>query len=155
MESATYTYVTYINTTPEKLWNALTDPEMTRQYWFNHRNASDWQEGSTWEHQMYDDASVVHACGTVLESKPPHRLVLSWSAPGNKGVAAKTSRVTFEIEPTPESVKLSVIHAELDAEMHGMVSHGWPMVVSNLKTLLETGQVLGAMGPSACAASKG
>ena len=106
------------------------------------------------EHQIYDDASVVHACGTVLESKPPHRLVLSWAAPANKGVAAKTSRVTFEIEPTPDSVKLSVIHSELDAEMHGMVAPGWPMVLSSLKTLLETGHALGAMGPSACTASK-
>jgi uncharacterized protein YndB with AHSA1/START domain len=142
MQKNTYTYVTYINTTPEKLWNALIDPELTRQYWFNHRNASDWKQGSTWEHRDYDDASDVDICGTVLESKPPHRLVLSWAQPANQGVPEKTSRLTFEIEPMTNSVKLSVIHEDLDPEMGAMISGGWPMVLSSLKTLLETGNAI-------------
>ena len=153
MQSATYTYVTYIKTTPEKLWNALMDPELTREYWFNHHNVSDWREGSAWEHQDCDDGSA-DIVGTVLESKPPSRLVLSWSRPADKEVAARTSRVTFEIEPTPGSVKLSVIHSDLDPEMAAMVSKGWPMVLSSLKTLLETGHALGAIGESSCTADK-
>src|SRR6478736_5424856 len=103
MQTITQTYVTYINTTPEKLWNALIDPELTRQYWFNHRNASDWREGSTWEHQDYDDAGEIDACGTVLECKPPRRLVLSWSSAENRSVKEKTSRVTFDLEPMTNS----------------------------------------------------
>ena len=152
MQPTAYTYVTYINTTPEKLWNALTDPELTRQYWFNHRNASNWKEGSTWEHQNYDDPSDVHVVGTVLESKPPRRLVLSWSTPANKGVPEKTSRATFEIEPMMEAVKLSVFHEDLDPEMGAMVSGGWPMVLASLKSLLETGTAMDLRKLTPCAA---
>ncbi len=151
-----FVYVTYISTTPEKLWNALIDPEMTKQYWARHRNTSDWKPGSTWQHQDYDDAGSVDIVGKVVESVPPKRLVLTWAVPADAGNPAKHSRVTFEIEPslpsfggakinaTLDAVRLTVTHEELEPDspmLHG-ISTGWPAVLSGLKTLLETGQAL-------------
>jgi uncharacterized protein YndB with AHSA1/START domain len=81
MDKAKFVYVTYISTTPEKLWDALINPEMTRQYWGNHRNASDWQPGSPWQHEDHTDSELVDIVGKVIESDPPHRLVLSWASP--------------------------------------------------------------------------
>ncbi len=83
MNKAQFVYVTYVATTPQKLWNALTDAEMTKQYWVRHRNASDWKVGSAWEHQDYDDPSVIDIVGKVIEYDPPRRLVLSWAFPEN------------------------------------------------------------------------
>jgi uncharacterized protein YndB with AHSA1/START domain len=151
-----FVYVTYISTTPQKLWNALVDPEMTKQYWARHRNASDWKPGSAWQHQDYDDPSLVDIVGQVVESVPPKRLVLTWAVPADAGNPAKHSRVTFEIEPslpsfgggkinaTLDAVRLTVTHEELepDSPMLHDISTGWPAVLSSLKTLLETGQAL-------------
>jgi uncharacterized protein YndB with AHSA1/START domain len=137
--------VTYIATTPEKLWNALIDPETTKQYWARHRNVSDWQVGSPWRHEEYDDASSVDISGTVLETVPPSRLVLSWAFPDDDAAdPAKCSRVSFEIAPYDDVVKLTVTHDELerDSKMQHGITFGWPVVLSNLKTLLETGQAL-------------
>ncbi len=142
MDKPKFVYVSYIQSTPEKVWNALIDPEMTKQYWFGHHNASDWRVGSHWRHQMYDDPSVVHIVGKVVESDPPRRLVVTWAEPANEGNEAKTSRVTYEIEPFGEAVKLTVTHDELYREMFESISFGWPIVVSNLKSLLETGKPL-------------
>ena len=99
MDKPKFVYVSYIQSTPEKVWNALKDPEMTKQYWFGHHNPSDWQVGSSWKHQMYDDPSVVHIVGKIIESDPPRRLVVTWVPPADEGNEAKTSRVTYEIEP--------------------------------------------------------
>ena len=115
---------------------------MTEQYWFGHHNASDWQVGSSWKHQMYDDPSVVHIVGKIIESDPPRRLVVTWVPPADEGNEAKTSRVTYEIEPFGEAVKLTVTHEDLYQEMFESVSFGWPVVISNLKTLLETNKPL-------------
>jgi len=136
-----FIYVTYISTTPEKLWNALIDAEITKKYWWNHRNASDWKVGSAWKHQDYDDPARVDIVGKVVESKPPRRLVLTWAYPANE---AKHSRVTFELEPLADCVRLTVTHDELEpgSEMLIGITRGWPGVLSNLKTLLETGKVL-------------
>ena len=144
MAESRFVYVTYIDSTPEKVWDALLDPEMTRRYWGRHRNASDWQAGSSWEHQDYDDAAVVDIVGKVVESEPPRRLVLTWAAPAEAGDPSKHSRVTFEIEPAYGSVRLTVTHDELepDSEMLRGISFGWPAVLSSLKTLLETGNPL-------------
>ena len=142
MPDARFVYVTYIQTTPEKLWAALFDPEMTRQYWGYHRNVSDWKAGSAWRHEDYEDAGRVAVVGRVLEIDPPRRLVLSWAAPGEAGDETKPSRVTFEIEPQFAAVRLTVLHEELEPDskmLHG-VSQGWPAILSSLKTLLETGQ---------------
>jgi uncharacterized protein YndB with AHSA1/START domain len=144
MSKPTYVYVTYIASTPEKIWNALRDPELTRLYWFSHRNVSDWQIGSRWEHQDYDDPAQVHLVGRVLESERPTRLVVSWAYPADDSVAGKHSRVTFEIAPYGEGVRLTVTHDELEpgSEMEQGITFGWPLVLSNLKTLMETGRPL-------------
>jgi uncharacterized protein YndB with AHSA1/START domain len=134
-----YIYVIYIEAPCEKVWDALIDPEMTRDYWGRHRNVSDWRAGSRWQHEDCDDASKVAVAGTVIESERPHRLVLSWARPAHVGDPDKMSRVTFTIEQQFGSTKLTVIHSELDAEMLRGISAGWPAVLSSLKTMLETG----------------
>ncbi|HEY3038608.1 MAG TPA: SRPBCC family protein [Pyrinomonadaceae bacterium] len=149
MDKPQFVYVSYIQSTPEKVWNALKDPEMTKQYWFNHHNVSDWKVGSSWRHQILDDPSVVHIVGKVVESNPPRRLVVTWVPPTDEGNEAKTSRVTYDIEPFGDIVKLTVTHDELDSEMFESVSFGWPVVISGLKTLLETNKQLPmSPGPS-------
>lgn len=142
MDKQKFVYVTYIQTTPEKVWDALMNPELTKQYWFGHHNASDWKVGSGWKHQMHDDPSVVHVVGKVLESDAPRRLVVSWVSPDQEGDEAKTSRVIYEIESFGKNVKLTVTHEDLHQEMFDSVSFGWPIVLCNLKTLLETGSVM-------------
>jgi len=134
-------YVTYIQTTPERAWNALIDPELTKDYWARHANRSDWRQGSPWRHEIYDDPATVHIVGTVVESTPPQRLVLTWAAPVDAGNPVKTSRVTFAIEPFMGAVRLTVTHDELEpgSEMLSGITAGWPVVLSSLKTLLETG----------------
>jgi uncharacterized protein YndB with AHSA1/START domain len=137
-------YVTYVRTTPEKAWKALTDSEMIKDYWVRHRNVSDWQVGSTWKHQDYDDANIVDIVGKVIECTPPKRLVLTWASPAEAANPAKNSRVTFEIEPFMDAVRLTVTHDELEAgsAMLDGITKGWPAVLSSLKTLLETGQAM-------------
>ncbi len=147
MDKAKFVYVTYISTTPEKLWDALTNPEMTRQYWGNHRNASDWQPGSPWRHEDYSDSQLVDIVGKVLESDPPHRLVLSWASPKFADDPAKVSRVALEIAPAQDAVRLTVTHDELepDSPMLNGISFGWPAVLSSLKSFLETGKPFTAL----------
>jgi uncharacterized protein YndB with AHSA1/START domain len=142
MSKPDYIYVIYIEAPIEKVWDALIDPEMTKDYWGRRRNTSDWKIGSRWQHEDYDDASKVAVAGTVIESERPHRLVLSWAHPENLGDPDKVSRVTFTIEEQFGSAKLTVVHSELDAEMLRAISTGWPPVLSSLKTMLETGASL-------------
>jgi uncharacterized protein YndB with AHSA1/START domain len=144
MSKPSFIYVTYIESTPEKVWQALTDPAFTRRYWVNHRNASDWQVGSSWRHEDFDDANLVDIAGHVVESAPPHRLVLTWSTPDDVDKPDKVSRVIFDIEPYGHAVRLTVTHADLepDSAMLSGISRGWPLVLSSLKTLLETGEPL-------------
>jgi uncharacterized protein YndB with AHSA1/START domain/DNA-binding transcriptional ArsR family regulator len=131
----TFVYVTYIESTPERVWQALTDADLTAQYW-GHANVSDWQPGSRWEHVRTDGSGVADVTGTVVESSPPRRLVTTWDGP-------EPSQVIFEIEPYHEIVRLTVTHENLadDRELADAAS-GWPAVLANLKTLLETGRVL-------------
>ena len=133
-----FVYATYIRTTPEKLWAALTTPEFTRQYWSGN-NVSDWKRGSKWQHLSEDKDPIVRVTGEVLESQPPKRLVLSWAAPQDP---ADVSRATFEIEPIADLVRLVVTHDDFqpNSPMVAKVSGGWPLVLSNLKSLLETGK---------------
>jgi uncharacterized protein YndB with AHSA1/START domain len=139
MSNGKFVYVTYIAAAPEKVFHALTDREATRAYWW-HINASDWKPGSRWEHQRLDDANTADIVGTVLESDPPRRLVLSWSRPRDEGNAAMASRVTFEIETYQDATRLTVIHENLDPAMETSVAGGWPKVLANLKSYLETGR---------------
>ena len=152
MTKPSFVYVTYIATTPERVWQALVDTDVTRQYWVDptadspaHVNVSDWKPGSRWEHQRVDDARTVDIVGTVVECIAPRRLVLSWSRPKEAEDASKHSRVTFDIEPQGEKlIRLTVTHEDLerDPQMLAGISGGWPKILSNLKTLLETGRAL-------------
>ena len=143
MNKAKFVYVTYIHSTPEKVWDALINPEVTRQYW-NHHNASDWKPGSAWEHQRFDAAKTADIAGKVIEVSAPKRLVISWASPNSLNDPAKTSRVTFDIERSDEDVRLTVTHDELEPESDMLrgISGGWPLVLSSLKTLLETGRAI-------------
>ena len=140
-EKTEFVYTTYITTTPQKVWDAITNPEFTSQYW-GKKNVSDWKTGSRWNMTSIDGAEVVNITGEILESLPPRRLVMSWASPENHGNATETSRVTFEIEAMGAVVRLNVIHDRLNAgsEMAGGISRGWPMVLSGLKSFLETGK---------------
>jgi len=141
MAKAKFTYVTYIATTPETLWKALLDGEFTRQYW-GHENVSDWQPGSKWEHRCADATRAVVVLGEVVAASAPHRLIITWADPADKAKKSRHSRVTFEIETVGEMVRLTVTHEDLDPDMLGKISLGWPRVLSSLKSLLETGRPL-------------
>ncbi len=136
-----YVYVTYIESSAERVWGALTDADLTARYW-GHSNVSDWQPGSRWEHRRTDGSGIADVAGTVLESVPPRRLVLTFDPPGDVPPAGP-STVTFDIEPYHEIVRLTVTHQNLagDTALEA-VSAGWPAVCANLKSLLETGHVL-------------
>lgn len=152
MKKPSFVYVTYIATTPEKVWRALVDTDVTREYWVDpsggdpgHVNVSDWKPGSQWEHQRLDDARTVDIVGKVVESTPPQRLVMTWARPSEADDVSKHSRVTFDVEPQGDAlIRLTVTHEDLDNDpkMLSGISGGWPKVLSNLKTLLETGRGL-------------
>lgn len=148
MDKPKFVYVSYIASTPDKVFNALIDPEVTRKYWGKHHNASDWKVGSRWEHRDFDDPKLVDIVGTVVESDPPRKLVVTWVRPKEEGDETRTSRVTYDVEPFMDVVRLTVTHDEFgeDTEMFESVSFGWPAVVSGLKTLLETGTIGAAAG---------
>ncbi len=143
MEKSRFVYVMYVSTSPEKLWNALIDPEMTAQYW-QHENASDWRPGSRWEHRRCDQAKTVDLIGKVVESSPPRRLEITWAFPGDEGRKERHSKVTFEIEPYRDTARLTLTHDDLQpgSEMFDGITDGWPKVLSSLKTLLEIGRPL-------------
>jgi uncharacterized protein YndB with AHSA1/START domain len=149
MKKPDYVYVTYIASTPEKLWRALIDTDLTRQWWVDPAagcarvNVSDWKPGSRWEHQRLDAAHTVDIVGQVVENTPPHRLVFTWARPNEAEDAARHSRVAFDIEPYSDGLlRLTVTHDWLDEQMLIGISGGWPKVLSNLKTFLETGRAL-------------
>jgi uncharacterized protein YndB with AHSA1/START domain len=143
MDKPQFVYVTYISTTPEKVWNALVSPEVTAKYW-QHVNVSDWQPGSEWEHRPSVEEGATLLVGKVLECSPPRRLVLTWASPADEAHEEKHSRVTFDIEPMRGVVRLTVTHdlLEPDSEMLHDITEGWPKVLSSLKSLLEVGRPL-------------
>lgn len=140
MSDDRFVYVTYIRTTPDKLWEALTTPEFTRRYWFGVSMKSDWTLGASWK-LMFEDGRIADA-GEVLEIDPPRRLVLSWRHEWRPELHAEGfAKATFDLEPREELVKLTVVH-EIDrqgSKLIEAVSGGWPMILSSLKSLLETG----------------
>ena len=141
IDRPTFVYVTYIKSTPEKVWHALTDAALTAEYW-GHSNVSDWQVGSKWEHQRTDGTQIADVVGTVVESAPPTRLVTTWAAPGETRPDVP-SRVTFDIQPYGDIVRLTVTHEKLAGETDRVAAaSGWPAVLSNLKSLIETGSPL-------------
>jgi uncharacterized protein YndB with AHSA1/START domain len=133
---------TYIESTPERVWAALTDPELTGKFW-GHSQVSDWQVGSRWEHRRTDGSGIAIADGAVIESAPPNRLVLTVFEPPGEAPPGGPSKVTFEIKPYHEIVKVTIKHENLlDENPPARSSASWEAVLANLKTLLETGHVL-------------
>ena len=142
-EKTEFVYVTYIRSTPEKVFDAITNPAIARHYW-GHENVSDWAPGSKWEHVRTNEARTVEIAGDVVEVTPPKRLVITWAGASQYEDAARHSRVTVEIEPYEDMVRLTVTHDELEAGsgMAQGISKGWPVVLSSMKSYLETGQGL-------------
>jgi len=140
MPRSTFVYVTYIRTTPERLWSALTDPEFQEQYWFGVRCESEWTPGSSWT-MIHPDGHVSDT-GEIIESDPPRRLVIRWRHQDQAELRAEGDALcTMELEPAGPAVKLTITHT-IDREHSTViktVSSGWPSVLSNLKSLLETG----------------
>jgi uncharacterized protein YndB with AHSA1/START domain len=136
----------YIKTTPERLWEAITDDETRQKYNFGVGTKSDWSPGSRYE-SVHPGAGIAIAEGENLEVDPPRRLVQSMTALWSDEVKSEgTSRVTWEIEPVGDSCRLTVTHDELREGANGELYGGWPMILSGLKTLLETGELLTTPG---------
>jgi uncharacterized protein YndB with AHSA1/START domain len=145
MSKPQFVYVTYIETTAEKLWHALTDGDFTERYWFGHRVTSDWKVGSAYGFANQGKPTVE---GEVLISDPPRRLAYSWNNRKDAARGEGTSRVTFDLEPRGNVIKLTVTHDELEEKTLRDISGGWPMVIASLKSLLEAGHPLPADLPS-------
>ncbi|EIV91486.1 metalloregulator ArsR/SmtB family transcription factor [Frankia sp. QA3] len=158
VSSTEFVYITYINTTPQRLWQALTDPAFTLRYW-GAALESDWQVGSpvVWRQ---GEVTIADAEQVVLAAEPPRRLSYTWHTFTPEFAAAfgfadeflatvraeRRSRVVFDLEPVGRTVKLTVVHTDFDpgSTVLESISGGWPAILSNLKTLLETGQTLPA-----------
>jgi uncharacterized protein YndB with AHSA1/START domain len=142
MPQSQFVYVTFIRTTPEKLWTALTEREFTKKYWFGSQLESEWKAGSAWKIVMKDGR--VADTGEILEIDPPRRMVIKWRNEFMPDLKAEGySRCVFDIEQMGEACKLTVSHSiEKDhSKFVEAVSGGWPKILSNLKSLLETGAV--------------
>jgi len=149
MTRTEYLYVTYIAADPQRIWDAIVEPEFTRQYW-GHENISEWRPGASWEHRDADNGTV-RIVGKVQEFTPPRRLVLTWADPADAANPEAHSRVTIELERVTHAergsggmVKLTVKHDRLvpGSEMQQGIEEGWPRVLSSLKSFLETGKPL-------------
>ena len=139
-DKPTFVYVTYIESTAEKVWEALTDADLTAKYW-GHSNVSDWRAGSRWRHVRTDGSDVADVVGDVIEAEAPHRLVITFGSPDES--PQQPSVVRFDIKPYQDIVQLTVTHEGLaDQDEYEAASAGWAAVLSNLKSLLETGHVL-------------
>jgi uncharacterized protein YndB with AHSA1/START domain len=135
----------YIKTTPERLWEAITDPDQRAKYSFGVPTRSEWTEGSSYEAGVPGVVDI--AAGENVEVDPPRRLVQTFTALWSDEVRAEgPSRVTWEITPVGDSCQLRVIHDGLAAGANSELYGGWPMILSGLKTLLETGELLDTPG---------
>jgi len=138
-------FETYIKATPERLWDAITDPELRAKYSFGVKTDSDWTNGSSYKSSVPGVVDIAE--GENVEVDPPRRLVQSFRALWSDEVkGAGTSRVTWEIEPVGSSCRLRVIHDQLADGANSELYGGWPMILSGLKTLLETGELLDTPG---------
>ena len=138
-----FVYVSYIKTTPEKLWQALTTPQSIKQYWAGMYAETDWKVGSAWT-MKFPDGRVADA-GEIVEFSPPQRMVIKWRNEWKPEMKEEGfSRCTFDLEETDGAVKLTVTHGidVLNSKFIEAVSGGWPFILSNLKSLLETGNVV-------------
>lgn len=144
MARSTFVYVTFIRTTPETLWSALTqDTDFMKRYWFGMHCESEWTPGSSWK-MLSSDGQITDA-GEIVESEPPRRLVIRWRHEKNQDLSAEgESRCTMELEASGTAVKLSITHT-IEREPSRLivaVSGGWPRILSNLKSLIETGSTV-------------
>jgi uncharacterized protein YndB with AHSA1/START domain len=140
--ATTFVYVTFIRTTAERLWTALTSPEFMKQYWFGMHFKTDWKRGSTWQ-LVFADGKIADG-GEIAEIDPPKRLVLTWRNEWKPEFNAEGySRCTMELEPLEGAVKLSITHVmdHADSKFIQAVAGGWPRILSNLKSLQETGEI--------------
>lgn len=143
MGQSRFTYATYIRTTPQALWEALTRPALQRQYWFGLHQDSDWTEASAWT-MKYPDGRIANA-GSILEAEPPKRLVIAWRNESRPEMAAEgMSTCTYEIGADPGLCKLAIRHesAVADSKLIAWVTESWPMALASLKSFLETGAAL-------------
>jgi len=145
MSNSRFVYVTYIRTTPQKLWEALTTPEFMKKYWYGVVAETDWKPGSSWKLILPDGRTA--DTGEILEAEPMQRLVIKWRNEFKPELKAEGyTRCTMEIEQDGDIAKLSIVHEidMSDSKTIEAVSGGWPRILSNLKSLLETGEVLSA-----------
>jgi len=151
MEKPKFVYVTYIATTPEKLWEALTSGEFTRQFWWGRRVRAEWKPGGRLE--MVQANGELDFSGEILACDPPRRLSYTFDVESLKfkNEDERPLRVTYEMTPVGGNVKLTVTHDELDPQgkVFGGISEGWPTLLSSLKSLLETGAALNYAGTEA------
>ena len=144
MAKSTFMYVSYIRTTQQELWSALTDDtQFMKQYWFGVHCESQWTAGSTW--QMVSAEGKIMDAGAILESEPPRRLVIRWQHQMRPELTAEgESRCSIELEQIGPAVKLSITHTieREPSKFIEAVSGGWPKIISNLKSLLETGSAV-------------
>jgi uncharacterized protein YndB with AHSA1/START domain len=144
MNRAKHVFVSYIAVPPEKVWDALVDAETTKHYW-GHRNESDWKPGSPWQMRRLDETNTVNIEGKVIEASQPKRLVISWANPGESEIPGKASRVAFDLDPyIGGNTKFVVTHDDLEpgsSAERGVIS-GWPLILSSLKSFVETGKTL-------------
>jgi uncharacterized protein YndB with AHSA1/START domain len=139
--SSQFVYVTYIRTTPERLWSALTTPEFMRHYWFDAYFDTDWKQGSPWK-LVFSDGRLADS-GKIVEIDPPKRLALEWRNEWSPEIKDEGyGRCTMDLEPVDGAVKLTVTHSmeRPESKLVRAVSGGWPKILSNLKSLLETGE---------------
>jgi uncharacterized protein YndB with AHSA1/START domain len=143
MADSRFVYVTYIRTTPEKLWQALLDPEFTRKYWCETWQDCEWKVGASW--QVFAPDGRVADSGEILDIEPHRKLVLTWRNQFKPELHEEGfSRLTYELEKVGDSVKLTLVH-EMDrpnSKLIEAVSGGWPHILASLKSLLETGEPL-------------
>jgi len=144
-----FSYVTYIATTPEALWNALTLGELTSRYWFGRRVESHWRVGS--DVRFYDmESDMPIDRGEVLVADAPRRLSYTWHVEFDAEMRReRPSRLTFDLEPLGDVVRLSVTHEDFEPGSRALagITRGWPAILSSLKTLLETGKPLAIPAP--------
>ena len=144
MSKPEFVYVIYIASTPEKVFEALTDAKMSERYWHGNYVESDWKVGSPFALRLSRHDKEV--TGEVLEYDPPRRLAYTFRAAHDGHASEKPSRVTFTLEQQKDQVKLTMIHDDFEpgSKVFEGISQGWPLVLSSLKSLLETGESLEA-----------
>ena len=143
-----FVYVTYIRAAPERVWTALTDSSFIPRYWFGMTATSEWRAGSSWR-LTFEDGRVADA-GEIVEADPPKKIVIKWKNEFRPELSAEGPALcTFTLEPEAQATKLTVLHeiGVADSKFIVAVSGGWPKILSNLKSLLETGEI--ALKPAA------